>query len=114
MGEFDPVSWETRDAVFGRFGAEIEEYVEEIDPRARGEDPYEAVKAVHDALSSTLGEEGRTVSGLGEVFVTAYLLERRGVVAPGDAEREYRSLADRRPTDERLAELFWERERTLW
>lgn len=29
-------------------------------------------------------------------------------------ESEYRSIVKRRPTNERLRELFWEQERTLW
>jgi len=82
----------------------------------RERDPYDAVKAIHDALSEDFAEADRTVPGLGEVFVTAYLLERKGIIAPDNngLESEYRSLVERRQDGERLDELFWKRERTLW
>lgn len=116
MGDRDPVSWETKVAALGSPASEIEEYVEEMRGDLQGRDPYDAVKAIHDALSEDFAEADRTVPGLGEVFVTAYLLEREGIIAPDSdgLESEYRSLVERRPDGERLDELFWKRERTLW
>lgn len=116
MAAFDPVSWETIEATIGPPAQEVEEYVEKIGGEVRDEDPYDAVKTVHDELSADLGEEGRSVPGLAEVFITAYLLEQRGIISASDdgAGGEYQSLVGRRPSSERLDELFWERERTLW
>lgn len=114
MGKFDPVSWKAIEAVHGPPAREIEEYVDRLAESVGECDPYDAVKTIHDALSADLDDADRTVPGLGEVFVTAYLLEKRGIIAVDDAEREYRSLLDRRPDSERLEELFWERKRTLW
>ncbi|MEF8907036.1 MAG: hypothetical protein V5A13_04160 [Haloarculaceae archaeon] len=113
MGDRDPVSWETRAQALGDPAAEVEEYVGRLAVDVRGEDPYAAVKAVHDALSEDLADEERSVPGLGEVFITAYLLEKRGVIDPEEGG-EYPSLVARRPSTDRLRELFWDRERTLW
>jgi hypothetical protein len=98
MGDRDPVSWETKVAALGSPASEIEEYVEEMGDDVQGRDPYDAVKAIHDALSEDFAEADRTVPGLGEVFVTAYLLEREGIIAPDSngLESEYRSLVGRR------------------
>lgn len=77
-------------------------------------DPYVAVKAIHDALSGDLGADV-SVPDQGEVFLVAYLLEKRGVVAPGGgADDPFPSLVDLDADGERLEELFWERERTMW
>lgn len=113
MGDRDPVSWETRAQALGDPAAEVEEYVGRLAADVRGEEPYAAVKAVHDALSEDLADEERSVPGLGEVFITAYLLEKRGVIDPEEGS-EYPSLVARRPSPDRLRELFWDRERTLW
>lgn len=113
MGDRDPVSWETREEALGNPAMEVEEYVGRLGNEVRGEEPYAAVKTIHDALSDGLEDEDRSVPGLGEVFITAYLLEKRGVIAPEDGG-EYPSLVARRPSTDRLRELFWERERTLW
>ena len=109
MGDFDPVPWDVREAAIGTPAAEIAEAVERRRADVSGDDPYHAIKTVHDSLYAAEAE--RTVSSLGEPFITAYLLERRGVIDPGG---EYRSVVDRRPSSDRLEELFWERERTLW
>ncbi|WP_231185551.1 hypothetical protein [Haladaptatus sp. DYF46] len=115
MGNFDPVSWDVVEAATGPPAPEVDEYVETMREEVHGEDPYVAVKSIHDELSETVSEE-RTVPGLGEVFITAYLLEKRGLITPrdDDAEGAYRSIVDRRPSGEWLREQFWERERTLW
>lgn len=88
--------------------------VDQLQGEVHEKDPYDAVKIIHDALY----DEGidRSVPNLGEPFITAYLLEKNGVIAPHDDDTgsEYRSIVTRRPTRERLRELFWERERTLW
>ena len=110
MGDFDPVPWDVREAAIGTPAAEIAEAVDERRADVSGDDPYHAVKTVHDSLYDAEAE--RTVPSLGEPFITAYLLERRGVIDPDDDE--YRSLVDRRPSTDRLEELFWERKRTLW
>lgn len=111
MGAFDPVPWERVEATTGPPAGEVTAHVEQMASEVSGKEPYEAVKIIHDALYEADVE--RTVSSLGDPFVTAYLLEKRDVI-PGDADTEYRSLLDRRPSAERLRELFWERERTLW
>ena len=114
MGDFDPVTWKTIEAAFGPPAPEVAARVERLRDDVSDEDPYVAVKTIHDSLY----DEGveRTVPSLGEPFVTAYLLEKAGIIAPsdGDTEREYRSLVARRPDGDRLEELFWERKRTLW
>ncbi|MCU4754516.1 hypothetical protein OB919_21535 [Halobacteria archaeon AArc-curdl1] len=115
MGTFDPVSWETVEATIGPPAPEVTEHVEKMRDEVYGIAPYDAVKTIHDALYAD--EVNRTVPNLGEPFVTAYLLEKQGIISPNDddaPENEYRSLVERRPDSERLRELFWERERTLW
>lgn len=111
MDAFDPVSWDTIEGVRGPPAAAVTERVEAMASEIDGEDPYVAVKAIHDALAT--GTEERSVSGLADPFITAYLLEQRGVIS-ADTAKEYDSLVDRRPSTERLRELFWEEQRTLW
>jgi len=114
MGAFDPVPWETIEAIIGPPAPEVTEHVEQMQEEVHGKDPYDAVKTIHDALYEDDGD--RTVPSLGEPFITAYLLEKNGVITTGDdnAGGEYCSIVERRPSRERLRELFWERERTLW
>lgn len=114
MGDRDPVPWETREAVLGPPAPEITEIVDRMGDDVRGADPYDAVKTLHDRLYEV--DRERTVSSSGEPFVTAYLLEKEGLLAPeeDDPDSTYRSLVGRRPSRERLRELFWEQERTLW
>lgn len=114
MGEFDPVPWEVSVAALGPPASEVTGMVEQMQGEVHDKEPYEAVKTIHDAL---YGEDiERSVPSLGEPFITAYLLEMEGILSPGSEETrgEYRSIVARRPSDERLRELFWERERTLW
>lgn len=115
MGDFDPVSWEIIEAATGAPAVEINEYVERMREDLRSEDPYTAVKTIHDALSEDL-DGNRSVPELGEVFITAYLLEKQGIITPDDSETRdtYQSVVDRRPSCERLQKLFWEYEWTLW
>ena len=110
MGDLDPVEWKTIEAAVGPPAEDVVAYVDRLQGDVRGEDPYVAVKTIHDAISEDLGS---SVSGQGEVFVSAYLLERRGIVEPGETT-ELPSLVARRPNADRLRELFWERERTMW
>lgn len=114
MGDFDPVRWGTVEAALGPPAAEVTAMVERMQGEVYGEDPYDAVKTLHDALYEADME--RTVPSLGEPFITAYLLEKYGVISPDvDGDRsEYPSIVERRPPDKRLRELFWEREWTLW
>lgn len=111
MGALDPVSWEELIATGGEPAANVAPAIDRLEDEIQGLSPYETVKTVHDALSADLDEADRRVPGLGEVFVTAYVLEQRGHIHPGD---EYRSVVDRRPDGDRLRRLFWERERTIW
>jgi hypothetical protein len=114
MGAFDPVSWEVVEVATGPPAPEVTEHVEQMQEVVRGEGPYDAVKTIHDAMYEE--DVDRTVPSLGEPFITAYLLEKEGIITPNhdDTGSEYRSIVERRPTSERLRELFWERERTLW
>lgn len=113
MSDFDPVTWETIEAVFGPPAPEVTEHVERMKGELYDETPYDAVKIVHDALYDETVE--RTVPSLGEPFITAYLLEKAGVITPGEgAEDEYRSLLERKPNRQRLEEHFWEHRHTLW
>lgn len=114
MSEFDPVSWETSVAALGPPASEITELVEHMQGEVHDKEPYDAVKTLHDTLYED--EVERTVPSLGEPFITAYLLEKNGVIVPGNDETgsEYRSIVERRPTTDRLRELFWEKQRTLW
>lgn len=133
MGDTDPVRWTTVEAVEGPPAATVEAYVDRTSEEVRDADPYDAVKTIHDALARERGEEP-TLPGQGETFVTAYLLEREGVIEPGgpdagDGGRNpdpnggegrngggdgFPSVVARRPGGDRLRELFWERERTMW
>lgn len=114
MGDFDPVSWETIEGTFGPPASEVVEHVDRMKDEVYDKDPYDAVKTIHDALYAD--DIDRTVPNLGEPFITAYLLEKKGIITPSndDAGSNYHSLVERRPNSERLRELFWERERTLW
>lgn len=114
MGAFDQVSWEVSEAALGPPASEVTAIVERMKGEVHDMAPYEAVKTLHDALYGDDVE--RTVPSLGEPFITAYLLEEEGIISPenGDSDGEYRSIVARRPDDERLRELFWEREYTLW
>lgn len=111
MGDFDPVPWTLVEETIGPPAPEVVAAVDEYAAELEGLDPYEAVKTVHDALYDP--EIERTVPNLADPFVTAYLLEQRGVIDP-DAHAEYPSMVERRPEPEELEELFWEREFTLW
>ena len=115
MGDLDPVSWDTIKATIGPPAPEVTEYVEQLQEDVRDEDPYVAVKTIHDALNADFGTD-LSVPGQGEVFITAYLLEQNGIISPNDddADSEFPSLLDRRPSSDRLHELSWERERTMW
>lgn len=114
MAAFDPVSWETVEATIGPPAPEVTEHVEKMEEEVHDKDPYDAVKTIHDALYED--DVDRTVPSPGEPFITAYLLEKTEIITPSDDDTgsEYRSIVERRPTSERLRELFWERERTLW
>lgn len=114
MGDFDPVSWDTREAAIGPPAPEITENVERLKGEIYGNDPYEAVKTIHDVLYEEDVE--RTVPNPGEPFITAYLLEKEGIISPDkeNSESEYQSIVGRRPSRERLREFFWEQKYTLW
>ena len=113
MGEFDPVPWEAVEAANGPPAREVTAFVRELENEVTAKDPYETVKTIHDALYDDDIE--RTVPNLGEPFITAYLLEQKGIITPSaDAGKEYQSIVERRPETDRLEELFWKRERTLW
>ena len=69
-------------------------FVRELENEVTAKDPYEAVKTIHDALYDD--EIERTVPNLGEPFITAYLLEQRGIITPSaDAGKEYQSIVER-------------------
>ena len=52
------------------------------------------VKTIHDALYDD--EVERTVPNLGEPFITAYLLEQKGIITPSDdTGKEYQSIVER-------------------
>lgn len=110
MGDLDPVEWDEVLAVVGPPAPVVEERVAELGPDLRGEDPYEAVKAVHDALASD-PDAAPTPPDQAEVEITTYLLEKRGVVA---FESEDASVLARRPDPDRLRELSWDPPRTMW
>lgn len=112
MAACDPVPWEAYETALGPPAAEVVDYVDRLANDVADKSPYEAVKTVHDALATELDADERSVPGLGDPFVTAYLLESRGIVDAGDLG--YDSLVERRPSEKRLRDLFWEREYTLW
>lgn len=110
MGALDPVSWDAIEAVAGPPAPEVTARVEARGEDLRGEDPYVAVKTIHDELAGETGPDA-AVPDQGEVFITTYLLERDGVITPdGDVP----SIVDRRPDEERLRELFWGETLTMW
>lgn len=118
MAAHDPVPWAVYEDALGAPATEVERVVERVvvdhaaDPELDA-DPYDIVKSVHDTLDADFDPDERSVPGLGDPFVAAYLLEKHGVVAVG-ADSAFVSLVDRRPSDDRLHELFWNREYTLW
>ena len=115
MGDLDPVSWETIVNTVGPPAQTVTAYVEQLQEDVRDEDPYDAVKTIHDALSSDSSVDP-SVPGQGEVFIIAYLLEQNGSIASsdGDGDGEFPSLLDRRPSSDRLHKLSWERGQTMW
>lgn len=114
MGKFDPVSWEIIEAVTGAPATDVREYIDQLQDSVSDDDPYEAVKTIHDTISADLGSDC-SVPDQGEVFITAYLLEQRGIIASNDDDpTEFPSLVARRPDSHRLHELFWEQKRTMW
>jgi hypothetical protein len=126
MADMDPVHWDDIVAVTGQPGEAVEARVDRMADDLQDADPYQAVKAVHDALAAAEASPG--MPDQGEVFLVAYLLERDGVVDPdgevgpdsndgpavADANAGFPSVAQRRPDDDRLRELFWEPPRTMW
>ncbi|MFB6138041.1 MAG: hypothetical protein ABEJ42_06845 [Halobacteriaceae archaeon] len=113
MGDLDPVSWEEIAAVLGPPAPAVTAAVERHRDDLRDVPPYEAVKTVHDALAAD--PDGADVPDQGEVLLVTYLLERDGVVDLDAApETGVPSVLARRPSDERLRELSWDRERTMW
>ncbi|WP_049972868.1 hypothetical protein [Haladaptatus cibarius] len=114
MGKLEPVSWETIEAVSGAPATDVLEYINQLQDSVSDDEPYEAVKTIHDAISADLGSDC-SVPDQGEVFITVYLLEQRGIIASNDDEStEFPSLVARRPDSNRLHELFWEQNRTMW
>jgi hypothetical protein len=108
----NPVPWSEIEAASGPPSAtEVEAYVEELGTDVRDRDAYEAVKTVYDEWKTDLGED-RQLPDQGAAFVIAYLLEREGLVDLSDAPQG--SLVERQPETDRLRELFWEREQTMW
>ncbi|UPV98886.1 hypothetical protein M0R88_10110 [Halorussus gelatinilyticus] len=116
MTELTPVPWEDLEAATGPPTAtEVREYVAEmtgeVSDAEADRDGFETVKTAYDAWKTDRGED-RALSDQAAAFVVAYLLEREGVIDLSDAPQG--SLVERRPSAERLRELFWEREQTLW
>lgn len=109
MGEFDPVSWAEVEAVSGPPAEDVTPYVEEMADEIADLPPDEAVRTIYDAWKAELGGE-RSTPDQGAAFVIAYLLEERGQVSN---EASW-SVADRRPSAERLRELFWDEAETMW
>lgn len=110
MAEMDPVPWNDLEAVSGPPADELAAYVEAADESTES-DAFDAVKRVYDEWKADLGDD-RSLPDQGAAFVVAYLLEREGVIDLADSPQG--SLLARRPSADRLRELFWEREYTLW
>lgn len=113
MDPMEPVPWEDVIAVRGVPGEELQPFVERHAADVADDDPADAVKTVYDDWKVSLGDD-RTLDDQGAAFLIAYLLEHRGAIHLDEADAPGGSLLDRRPDDERLRELFHERERTLW
>lgn len=105
MSKFDPISWGTIEAVIGSPAAGVTEYVEQLSDDVSDEKPPVAVKAIYDAWKDELGDD-RTIPDQGAAFVIAYLLEREGAITLEEPEQAIPSITDRRPSGERLCELF--------
>ncbi|MFB6219177.1 MAG: hypothetical protein ABEH77_08405 [Halobacteriaceae archaeon] len=105
MSDLEPVPWDAIEAAVGPPADDVRPYVDALGEEVAGEPPATAVKTVYDAWKGDLGED-RTTADQGAAYVIAYLLERRGHTEG--------VLLDRKPGPERLRELFWEREHTLW
>ena len=110
MDEMDPVPWDDLEAVSGPPADELSAYVEAADGTVES-DAFDAVKRVYDEWKADRGDD-RSLPDQGAAFVVAYLLEREGVIDLADSPQG--SLVARRPSADRLCELFWEREYTLW
>jgi hypothetical protein len=112
MADMDPVAWDDIEAATGPpSAAEVEEYVEAMRDDVAEGNAYEAVKTVYDEWKTDLGE-ARSLPDQGAAFVVAYLLEREGVIDLSDSPQG--SLVERRPSEDRLRERFWDEEQTLW
>ncbi|MFB6227632.1 MAG: hypothetical protein ABEH88_03460 [Halobacteriales archaeon] len=124
MGAFDPVSWDEIESAIGppapevilsavtrwrystpRGGEFLHELtadsitnrVEQLQEEVQEKTPYAAAKTIHDTFSES--ESDPQVPGLGEPFITTYLLEKASTISPDDAEPgDYPSLID--DTDE--------------
>jgi hypothetical protein len=108
MTDLEPVSWDAIEAAVGPPADDVLPYVEALADEVAGDPPAVAVKTVYDAWKAGLGED-RSTDDQGAAYVIAYLLERQSAL--GDWSH---SLTGRKPGRERLHELFWEREHTLW
>lgn len=117
MAALDPVPWDDIEAVTGPLAPGITACIDDHANQLAEKPPYDTVKTIHDALAAPDGPDS-TVPDQGEIFITAYLLEQRGLLGPAgqpaSSASESPSITERRPNLEELEALFWERERTMW
>jgi len=111
MSEFDPVSWHEIEAVSDPPGATVREYVAQLREDVTAETPANAVKHIYDVWKREQDAAERAPEQ-GAAMLIAYELEREGVIALDDAAMP--SLTERRPSSDRLEDLFWNREETMW
>lgn len=108
MAEMDPVEWDVIEAVVGPPAPELQQYVDGVTAQFTDEGPFRTVKTVYDAWKSDQGNEP-SIPDQGAAMLVTYLLERRDGIDLGRT-----SVIERRPSSERLRELFSEQEYTMW
>ena len=112
MDPMGPVPWTDVIAVRGIPGEEVQPFVQRDAPELPDE-PAKSVKIVYDDWKTSLGDD-RTLDDQAAAYLIAYLLEHRGAIHLDETDALGGSLLERRPSDERLRELFHDQERTLW
>ena len=112
MDPMEPVPWTDVIAVRGIPGEAVQPFVQRDAPELPDE-PAKAVKIVYDDWKTSLGDD-RTLDDQAAAYLIAYLLEHRGAIHLDETDALGGSLLERRPSDERLRELFHDQERTLW
>jgi hypothetical protein len=115
MAGFDPVQWDTIEAVRGAPAEQVTTYVERLRDSVADDPASASIEAVYNEWKGDLGEE-RVPSDQGAAFLIAYLLEQEEVLNSEETDdtTTYPSMIARRPSAGRLHEMFWDLEYPMW